>query len=745
MYDDLDFGRTPQPTTPSGQGQGQGEGEGELLKRKDYIESDVGARSHPNRTYFFKSHDLEQIIATCSNKLESDPGNDKALFLRGSSFMKRNQYQAAVDDFTVLIQLLPPPVSGAGVCGSLLPGETAYTVSTGGDNNSSGDAAVSAAQQQFQDAHYARGVALSRLDRPEAAIADFTVVLGAAPDHVNASFARAACYNSVGKFSEAITDYNFALLKDQSGSAGGGGRGARSRSDSSTVGGSRSPVRSTRRGPGSSAAFGSGAETLGTSARAVESGLSHAQSSAVLSPESTGALASGRTANSASGAAGTSEEHHAKGYQLRKQGDFQAAIAEYSTAIALDANNFKAWFNRGFAHDKLGLYDKAIADYSRALLVDPANAYAYYNRGISYDRIGAYEYACEDFRAAIRYAPDNADFYHNKAFCLRKMGRLAEAIDDYGHALRLNPRHFKALSNRGYCHERLGRLELALADYTAALAIQATHYGALVSRSAIYEKMGRHLEAVADITAAVQCLGDSGGSNQGANRTGGPSPAPGDQQGQGQVGALLVSRARLYEKAAGQQPDALALAIRDYSTVLEGATSTGAADVPSLLYARALCHKTLKQYAPAIADFSAAVDIFAETEAGAGAGGGSVGTAAAGGGDTVTDATLLLCLMHRGYCYRRTERFALAAQDYTGIIQEATAASGRSSTSPALGQSAFSAFSPPKQLAPSVVRAYNNRAYCHAKLGSYQAAVDDYTVVVQNDPGNSHAYHNRGK
>ena len=36
------------------------------------------------------------------------------------------------------------------------------------------------------------------------------------PDHVNAAFARAACYNAMGQFSMAIEGYNSALLKDQS-------------------------------------------------------------------------------------------------------------------------------------------------------------------------------------------------------------------------------------------------------------------------------------------------------------------------------------------------------------------------------------------------------------------------------------------------------------------------------------------------------------------------------------------------
>eukprot|EP01034_Spumella_vulgaris_P006432 gene6432-8189_t len=80
------------------------------------------------------------------------------------------------------------------------------------------------------------------------------------------------------------------------------------------------------------------------------------------------------------------EEHHARGYQLRKQNKFTEAIQEYSLALAADPRHFKALFNRGFAHDKLGLFDLAIADYTRAIEIDSSNSFCYYNRGISNDR-----------------------------------------------------------------------------------------------------------------------------------------------------------------------------------------------------------------------------------------------------------------------------------------------------------------------------------------------------------------------
>jgi tetratricopeptide (TPR) repeat protein len=49
----------------------------------------------------------------------------------------------------------------------------------------------------------------------DVAIHDFSNVLRIFPNHINAAFARAACYNAIGQFSRAIEDYNFALVKDQ--------------------------------------------------------------------------------------------------------------------------------------------------------------------------------------------------------------------------------------------------------------------------------------------------------------------------------------------------------------------------------------------------------------------------------------------------------------------------------------------------------------------------------------------------
>lgn len=45
--------------------------------------------------------------------------------------------------------------------------------------------------------------------------------------------------------------------------------------------------------------------------------------------------------------------HHSHGLAYRKQGNYIAAIEEYTRALALDPNHFKSYFNRGFSYDKV--------------------------------------------------------------------------------------------------------------------------------------------------------------------------------------------------------------------------------------------------------------------------------------------------------------------------------------------------------------------------------------------------------
>lgn len=72
------------------------------------------------------------------------------------------------------------------------------------------------------------------------------------------------------------------------------------------------------------------------------------------------------------------------------QGRFEAAIKDYTMAVALNPGHCRAYYNRAFSHDRLGQFEEAVADYSKALQIEPSNATALHNRGSLFERLGRY-------------------------------------------------------------------------------------------------------------------------------------------------------------------------------------------------------------------------------------------------------------------------------------------------------------------------------------------------------------------
>jgi len=139
------------------------EPEGSLLKRADFLDVDEDARQGrgANRTYYFRktTSDPLKVIEDCSLKLRLDPFNSQLLLMRGNALVKNREYQAAVADFSIVIDREPT----------------------------------------FLEALSARGFTLSKLGAYEEAVVDLTEVLRLDPKNAAAGFARAACYNAIGK------------------------------------------------------------------------------------------------------------------------------------------------------------------------------------------------------------------------------------------------------------------------------------------------------------------------------------------------------------------------------------------------------------------------------------------------------------------------------------------------------------------------------------------------------------------
>ena len=51
--------------------------------------------------------DVDNLISVCTKKLQDDPSHKKALFIRGSSYLKKGMLEEAISDCNNLMQLDP--------------------------------------------------------------------------------------------------------------------------------------------------------------------------------------------------------------------------------------------------------------------------------------------------------------------------------------------------------------------------------------------------------------------------------------------------------------------------------------------------------------------------------------------------------------------------------------------------------------------------------------------------------------
>ncbi|MEH2212639.1 tetratricopeptide repeat protein [Nostoc sp.] len=83
--------------------------------------------------------------------------------------------------------------------------------------------------------------------------------------------------------------------------------------------------------------------------------------------------------------------------------DTQAAMLDFNLAIRLNANDYRAYFNRGCACGRNGDDFGAVRDFSQVIRLNPSNAQAYVNRGVAQYSLGYHLAAIADLQKASEY------------------------------------------------------------------------------------------------------------------------------------------------------------------------------------------------------------------------------------------------------------------------------------------------------------------------------------------------------
>jgi tetratricopeptide (TPR) repeat protein len=240
----------------------------------------------------------------------------------------------------------------------------------------------------------------------------------------------------------------------------------------------------------------------------------------------------------------TAEVLNMRGNALREQGDWAAAIEQYTLALEVQTDYAIAYNNRGWAQFNLGDYEAALSDYNAAISADPMLAYAYNNRGLLYQFQQNLALAASDFEEAISLGADPALWagYNlnnvrlveaqqgntllpedvttstgdTQLETLLEVGRAAHdsgdwrgTVDAMTSVLALDPRNAQAVYLRGRSYTALDNSEAAFADFDQLVSLVEAGAGypsleyAYWERAIAYAEIGDFAAARADVDRAT--------------------------------------------------------------------------------------------------------------------------------------------------------------------------------------------------------------------------------------------------
>jgi tetratricopeptide (TPR) repeat protein len=182
---------------------------------------------------------------------------------------------------------------------------------------------------------------------------------------------------------------------------------------------------------------------------------------------------------------------------LTKKGSFAAAIAEWTKAFAMGADDARARYNFGLSLAGTGRTEEAIAEYRKALAMQPDYAEAHNNLGNALARTGHLDQAIPEYRLAVESEPESPEAHNNLGAALMREGTYDEAIVHFRKALELRPGGAMAEANLGHALLVQNKTDEAKSHLERALQISPDMVEARVDLGEALMKNGQRAEALA--------------------------------------------------------------------------------------------------------------------------------------------------------------------------------------------------------------------------------------------------------
>lgn len=197
------------------------------------------------------------------------------------------------------------------------------------------------------------------------------------------------------------------------------------------------------------------------------------------------------------------DAHALRGRELRNDGDYARALAEYDRAIELDPARASTHYGRGITHRLQGDFPAALAALDRANQLVPDAAWIIAECGETHRLAGRFEEAVVDFDRALALDSTDSNVLASRAVCRHALGQYDEALADFDRALSLDEKATWTLVRRSRLHRARGEWDEAFADLDRGAAVAPDAAWVASERGDAYRLAGRFEEAVAELGRAL--------------------------------------------------------------------------------------------------------------------------------------------------------------------------------------------------------------------------------------------------
>ena len=187
--------------------------------------------------------------------------------------------------------------------------------------------------------------------------------------------------------------------------------------------------------------------------------------------------------------------------------NFEEAIDNFNTSLAINYNQEKTHMLMGYAFKQLKRYDNAINCFRNAVNINPDFFEAHVQLGQTFHLLGDTN-AINYYNNALNINSDDELTLYNKALFFQSKLDWNNALESYALLHRISPFHSSGHYNIGFIHMELGLYDIATNNFSDAIYSNSEFYEAYYSRGICFENLGNIKQAESDYTRAIEIKPD---------------------------------------------------------------------------------------------------------------------------------------------------------------------------------------------------------------------------------------------